>query len=95
MPQKHIPLPSALRNRNRLTNKSRIKIVYGSLDDDIIEPYNPDLAAATAGIDQEDAQVCFFARRWPSFRCKNGLFVVALRGIFSLARGPRSKSADC
>ncbi|PFH50331.1 hypothetical protein AMATHDRAFT_145389 [Amanita thiersii Skay4041] len=60
MPRNHLPGPSTLRNRNRITNKTRLKIHHGNLDVDT--PLIPDedeeknrLTNLVAGVDAEDA----------------------------------------
>lgn len=62
----------ALRNRNRVTNKTRLKVIKGNIDADPIvldEDEERARVVSTAGVDAEDANVCaefsfFFARRW-------------------------------
>lgn len=63
------PLPSS-RNRNRITNKSRLKIVRGDV---AVEPIILDedeeknrLLQSVAGVDQDDANV---SRRFQPIRC--------------------------
>jgi enhancer of polycomb-like protein len=58
MPRNH-PGNSSLRNRNRITNKTRLKIHHGTIDADaliddalVLEP-----SAFTAGVEPEDANV--------------------------------------
>ncbi|KAF9264627.1 hypothetical protein L218DRAFT_234186 [Marasmius fiardii PR-910] len=50
---------STLRNRNRINNKSRLKIVHGNIDTDPIIPDEDDeknrLLQSVAGVDQDDA----------------------------------------
>ncbi|PPR07151.1 hypothetical protein CVT24_010699 [Panaeolus cyanescens] len=60
MPRNHLPATSTLRNRNRITNKTRLKIVRGSVDAEIA--FIPDeddeklrLTNLVAGVDAEDA----------------------------------------
>ena len=62
MPRNHHPAASTLRNRNRITNKTRLKIHQGSLDADAVlipdedeEKYR--LTNLVAGVDAEDANV--------------------------------------
>ena len=62
MPRNHIPGASTLRNRNRITNKSRLKILKGNVDaDDLLFPDDDDekhrLTNLVAGVDAEDANV--------------------------------------
>ncbi len=61
MVRPHPPVPSSLRNRNRITNKSRLKIHYGNVDVDPIIPDEDDektrLAQRVLGVDQDDANV--------------------------------------
>jgi len=63
MPRSHVPAASTLRNRNRITNKTRLKIHQGSLDADATS-FIPDedeekhrLTNLVAGVDAEDANV--------------------------------------
>ena len=62
MPRNHHPAASTLRNRNRITNKTRLKILQGSPDADAVlipdedeEKYR--LTNLVAGVDAEDANV--------------------------------------
>ncbi|PPQ93891.1 hypothetical protein CVT25_007804 [Psilocybe cyanescens] len=60
MPRNHHPAASTLRNRNRITNKTRLKIHQGSLDADAILIPDEDeekhrLTNLVAGVDAEDA----------------------------------------
>ncbi|ESK91729.1 4 histone acetyltransferase subunit [Moniliophthora roreri MCA 2997] len=59
MPRPGQPPPSTLRNRNRINNKTRLKIVHGNLDTDPIIPDEDEeknrLLQSVAGVDQEDA----------------------------------------
>ncbi|KAF9483666.1 hypothetical protein BDN70DRAFT_799389 [Pholiota conissans] len=60
MPRNHHPAASTLRNRNRITNKTRLKIVQGSLDADAVLIPDEDeekhrLTNLVAGVDAEDA----------------------------------------
>lgn len=58
MPRAHNPGPSTLRNRNRVTNKTRLHIVQGTLDADPLAFDEDDEKArivSTAGVDAEDA----------------------------------------
>ncbi|KAG7087533.1 hypothetical protein E1B28_013492 [Marasmius oreades] len=59
MPRPGQPPASTLRNRNRINNKSRLKIVHGNIDADPIIPDEDDeknrLLQSVAGVDQEDA----------------------------------------
>jgi enhancer of polycomb-like protein len=60
MPRAHNPGPSTLRNRNRVTNKTRLRIVHGSLDADPLafdEDEEKARIVSTAGVDAEDANV--------------------------------------
>src|SRR6266850_2444983 len=60
MPRAHNPGPSTLRNRNRVTNKTRLHIVHGSLDADPLvfdEDEEKARIVSTAGVDSEDANV--------------------------------------
>lgn len=53
------PVPSTLRNRNRINNKSRLKIVHGNFDADSIIPDEDEerhrLQQSVLGVDQDDA----------------------------------------
>ena len=56
------PAASTLRNRNRITNKSRLKLYQGSLDADVVLIPDEDeekhmLNNLVAGVDAEDANV--------------------------------------
>ncbi|KAF8881613.1 enhancer of polycomb-like-domain-containing protein [Infundibulicybe gibba] len=60
MPRNHLPGPSTLRNRNRITNKSRLKIHHGNIDTDPLLIPDEDeekhrLTNLVAGVDAEDA----------------------------------------
>ena len=62
MPRNHHPAASTLRNRNRITNKTRLKIHQGSPDAEAVlipdedeEKYR--LTNLVAGVDAEDANV--------------------------------------
>lgn len=55
--------PSTLRNRNRVTNKTRLKIIKESIDADPIvldEDEEKARVVSTAGVDAEDANVRLF-----------------------------------
>ena len=52
--------PSTLRNRNRVTNKTRLKVIKDSIDADPIvldEDEEKARVVSTAGVDAEDANV--------------------------------------
>ena len=60
------PAASTLRNRNRITNKSRLKLYQGSLDADFILIPDEDeerhiFNNLVAGVDAEDANVSIFS----------------------------------
>ncbi len=62
MPRNHLPGASTLRNRNRVTNKTRLKIHHGNFEAEAI--FIPDedeekhrLTNLVAGVDAEDANV--------------------------------------
>ncbi|KIL58931.1 hypothetical protein M378DRAFT_170023 [Amanita muscaria Koide BX008] len=60
MPRNHLPGASTLRNRNRITNKTRLKIHHGNLDVDALLIPDEDeeknrLTNLVAGVDAEDA----------------------------------------
>ena len=55
--------PSTLRNRNRVTNKTRLKVIKESIDADPIvldEDEEKARVVSTAGVDAEDANVSLF-----------------------------------
>ena len=59
---------STLRNRNRVTNKTRLKVIQGSIDADpliVDEDEEKARIISTAGVDAEDANVS----RFSSHRC--------------------------
>ena len=63
MPRNHNAGPSTLRNRNRVTNKTRLKVIKESIDADPIvldEDEEKARVVSTAGVDAEDANVCLF-----------------------------------
>lgn len=58
MPRNHNAGPSTLRNRNRVTNKTRLKVITESIDADPIvldEDEEKARVVSTAGVDAEDA----------------------------------------
>ena len=60
MPRATHPAPAALRNRNRVTNKTRLKVIKDSIDADPIvldEDEEKARVVSTAGVDAEDANV--------------------------------------
>lgn len=60
MPRNHNLGTSALRNRNRVTNKTRLKVVHGNIDADALsfdEDEEKARIVSTAGVDAEDANV--------------------------------------
>jgi len=67
MPRNPHAAASTLRNRNRITNKTRLKIHQGSLDADAVLIPDEDeekhrLTNLVAGVDAEDANVSLFPR---------------------------------
>ena len=63
MPRNHNAGPSTLRNRNRVTNKTRLKVIKESIDADPIvldEDEEKARVVSTAGVDAEDANVSIF-----------------------------------
>ncbi|KIK61927.1 hypothetical protein GYMLUDRAFT_559643 [Collybiopsis luxurians FD-317 M1] len=60
MPRPGQPPPSTLRNRNRITNKSRLKVIHGNIEFDQIIPDEDEeknrLLQIVAGVDQDDAK---------------------------------------
>ena len=82
MPRNHHPAASTLRNRNRITNKTRLKIHQGSLDADAVLIADEDeekyrLTNLVAGVDAEDANVSLVS---PIAVC-NINFTVAVRSV--------------
>lgn len=78
----------ALRNRNRVTNKTRLKVVKGNIDADPIildEDEERARVISTAGVDAEDANVSFLLccglsrRRWG---CRGALLVSLTWRVF-------------
>ncbi|KZT10653.1 uncharacterized protein LAESUDRAFT_343366 [Laetiporus sulphureus 93-53] len=58
MPRNHVAGPSTLRNRNRVTNKTRLKVITENIDADTIvldEDEEKARVVSTAGVDAEDA----------------------------------------
>ena len=76
MPRNHPPGASTLRNRNRITNKSRLKILFGNIEGDALLIPDEDeekhrLTNLVAGVDAEDANVSMsstFQRRYVTYR---------------------------
>ena len=63
MPRATQPGPAALRNRNRVTNKTRLKVIRDTIEADSIvldEDEEKARVVSTAGVDAEDANVCLF-----------------------------------
>lgn len=63
MPRATHPGPAALRNRNRVTNKTRLKVIRDSIEADSIvldEDEEKARVVSTAGVDAEDANVRLF-----------------------------------
>jgi enhancer of polycomb-like protein len=63
MPRNHNTGASTLRNRNRITNKTRLRILEGSIDADPLvleEDEEKARVVSTAGVDAEDANVSLF-----------------------------------
>lgn len=63
MPRATHPGPAALRNRNRVTNKTRLKVIRDTIEADSIvldEDEEKARVVSTAGVDAEDANVCLF-----------------------------------
>ena len=60
MPRNPNAGPSALRNRNRVTNKTRLKVIHGNIDADphvLDEDEEKARVVSTAGVEAEDANV--------------------------------------
>ncbi|KAI0037147.1 enhancer of polycomb-like-domain-containing protein [Vararia minispora EC-137] len=58
MPRNHAPGPSTLRNRNRVTNKTRLRVIKGNVEGDPLafdEDEEKARVVSTAGVDAEDA----------------------------------------
>jgi enhancer of polycomb-like protein len=53
MPRNHNPGASTLRSRNRVTNKTRLKIVHGNIDED------PEVWADGATLGHSESQLAF------------------------------------
>lgn len=71
MPRNHNLGTSTLRNRNRVTNKTRLKVVQGNIDADPLvldEDEEKARIVSTAGVDAEDANVSRHLLRRPSPR---------------------------
>lgn len=81
----------SLRNRNRVTNKTRLKVIKGNIDADPIvldEDEERARVVSTAGVDAEDANVrlrfltIFSSSQttlaWPLLNSLRGLFSLAL-----------------
>lgn len=71
MPRNHNLGTSALRNRNRVTNKTRLKVVHGNIDADALsfdEDEEKARIVSTAGVDAEDANVSLLCARRESCR---------------------------
>ena len=87
--------PSTLRNRNRVTNKTRLKIIKESIDADPIvldEDEEKARVVSTAGVDAEDANVSLS----PPFLIAVGDVVGGLRVAASHWLQPwESHSAEC
>jgi hypothetical protein len=80
MPRNHNPGASTLRNRNRVTNKTRLKIVHGTIDADPLvldEDEEKARVISTAGVDAEDANVSLFHLSALSLRALVGATGVA------------------
>lgn len=86
MPRNHHPAASTLRNRNRITNKTRLKIHQGSLDADAVLIPDEDeekcrLTNLVAGVDAEDANVSSYSLLLLCHVCING--GCAIRGLLT------------
>lgn len=63
MPRNPNAGPSTLRNRNRVTNKTRLKVIHGNIDADphvLDEDEEKARVVSTAGVEAEDANVRLF-----------------------------------
>jgi len=88
MPRNNAPAASTLRNRNRITNKTRLKIHQGSLDADAVLIPDEDeekhrLTNLVAGVDAEDANVS--ATLSPTCHVTNQLWLCVPRMSLSAA----------
>jgi hypothetical protein len=66
MPRNEQAKSSTLRNRQRITNKTRLKVIHGPIDADPViigEDDDRGINKSTAGVDADDAAVCY---RFPS-----------------------------
>ena len=64
MPRATHPGPAALRNRNRVTNKTRLKVIKDSIEADSLildEDEEKARVVSTAGVDAEDANVSLYS----------------------------------
>ena len=82
MPRNHNAGPSTLRNRNRVTNKTRLRIIQGNIDADPLafdEDEEKARVVSTAGVDAEDANVSIpsFAPFSPLCPSLNGAHVAS------------------
>ena len=88
MPRAHGTVPSALRNRNRVTNKTRLKIIRGNIEPDLLVIDEDDervRVVSTAGVDAEDANVSSSSS--PLSRLRAPPVEPSPRGPFPLATG--------
>ena len=75
MPRNPNAGPSTLRNRNRVTNKTRLKVIHGNIDADphvLDEDEEKARVVSTAGVEAEDANVGRFFPPQPSPTCLSG-----------------------
>jgi len=80
MPRNEQAKSSTLRNRQRITNKTRLKVIHGPIDADPViigEDDDRGINKSTAGVDADDAavRIAFIAR--PPSQATD-----ALRGTF-------------
>ena len=60
MPRNHASGPATFRNRNRVTNKTRLRVIKGPVEGDPLafdEDEEKARVVSTAGVDAEDANV--------------------------------------
>jgi enhancer of polycomb-like protein len=81
MPRNEQAKSSTLRNRQRITNKTRLKVIHGPIDADPViigEDDDRGINKSTAGVDADDAAVRYRSHRSPSVPSPTD----ALRGSF-------------
>lgn len=86
MPRNHLSGASTLRNRNRVTNKTRLKIHHGNLDADAVVIPDEDeekhrLTNLVAGVDAEDANEHHLQEVLSAAHRVNAVRAAAIKGI--------------